>query len=197
MTERSPAWHLAQVVIRGIAEGRNVEIDGLGSFVPDVVTGFRFLPRPLEQVFIAYVKEDCEMAGRLYDTLQSSGFSPWMDERKLIPGQNWPRAIEAAIETSDFFIACFSQNSVNKKGGFQSEIRYALDCARQIPLDEIFVVPVRLNPCRVPARVAREVQYVDLFPDWDAGLERLNVMLRREAARRKPDAKMCGDGVDS
>jgi len=57
-----------------------------------------------------------------------------MDTRKLVPGQNWPRAIETAIENSDLFIACFSTNSVRKKGGFQAEIRYALDCARQIPL---------------------------------------------------------------
>ena len=64
-----------------------------------------------------------------------------MDEHKLLPGQNWPRAIESAIETSDFFLACYSANSVNKKGGFQAEIRYALDCARQIPLEEIFIVP--------------------------------------------------------
>ena len=81
-----------------------------------------------------------------------------MDERKLLPGQNWPRAIESAIETSDFFLACYSANSVNKKGGFQAEIRYALDCARQIPLEEIFIVPVRLNPLPGaaidPARVA-------------------------------------------
>jgi len=38
-------------------------------------------------------------------------------------------------------------------GGFQAEIRYALDCARRIPLDEIFVVPVRLDACRVPRSI--------------------------------------------
>ena len=81
-----------------------------------------------------------------------------------MPGQNWPRAIESAIETSDFFIACFSGDSVSKKGGFQAEIRYALDCARQVPLDEIFLVPVRLDPCAVPRTIEKQYQYVDLFP---------------------------------
>jgi len=195
MDEAATVHHLAQIVIRGVAAGKIVEIDGLGSFVPDAIEGFRFEPRPLPQVFLAYVKEDQQIAEKLYEALASAGFSPWMDVRKLLPGQNWPRAIQAAIETSDFFIACFSQNSVNKKGGFQSEIRYALDCARQIPLDEIFVVPLRLNPCRVPRPIQRELQYVDLFPDWDAGIRRLKVMLRREAARRTSDAKMCGDDV--
>src|ERR1019366_2149748 len=79
---------------------------------------------------------------------------------------------------------CYSENSVNKKGCFQAEIRYALDCARQIPLDEIFIVPVRLTPCRLPRSIQRELQYVDLFPDWIDGLARLVTTLRREVARR-------------
>ena len=153
MTDCSSVEQVAQIVIRGLAAGKVVEIDGLGSFVPDAVRGFRFEPRHLPQVFVAHVKEDVGHARGLCDALEEAGFNPWMDERKLLPGQNWPRAIEAAIETSDFFLACYSENSVNKKGGFQAEIRYALDCARQIPLDEIFIVPVRLTAagCRDPS----------------------------------------------
>ena len=94
---------VANAVIGGLAEGKPVEIDGLGVFHPDAANGFRFEPRLLAQVFIAYVTEDAEAAGRLCDGLQAAGFSPWMDARKLLPGQNWPRAIENAIETSDFF----------------------------------------------------------------------------------------------
>jgi hypothetical protein len=182
--EYSALEQLAQVVIRGLAAGNVVEIDGLGSFLPDPVTGFRFEPRRLPQVFVAYVKEDAEPAGRLFDALEAGGFSPWMDARKLLPGQNWPRAIEAAIEASDFFVACYSANSVRKKGGFQAEIRYALDCARQIPLDEIFIVPVRLDRCPVPRSIQREFQYVDLFPDWNRGLRRLASTMRLAMARR-------------
>lgn len=189
MIDSFSVQQLAQIVIRGLAAGKVVEIDGLGSFVPDAECGFRFEPYRLPQVFVAYGKEDAAMVRRLCDALEAVGFNPWMDERKLLPGQNWPRAIESAIETSDFFLACYSENSVDKKGGFQAEIRYALDCARQIPLEEIFIVPVRLTPCRVPRSVQRELQYVDLFPEWIDGLARLVTMLRREVARR---AKMRG-----
>ena len=185
MAECTSVEQLAQIVIQGLAAGQAVEIDGLGSFVPDTVDGFRFEPRRLPQVFVAYAKEDAAVAELLYDGLQAAGFSPWMDVRKLVPGQNWPRAIEVAIEASDFFVACFSQNSVHKKGGFQMEVRYALECARRVPLDEIFVVPLRLDQCPVPRRIQREFQYVDLFPDWIAGFRRLMTMMRREVARRK------------
>jgi len=184
MTDSASLEQVAQIVIRGLAAGKVVEIDGLGSFVPDAVRGFRFEPRRVPQVFLAYGKEDAAVVRRLFVALEAVGFSPWMDERKLLPGQNWPRAIESAIEASDFFLACYSENSVNKKGGFQAEIRYALDCARQVPLEEIFIVPVRLTHCRVPRSIQRELQYVDLFPDWIEGLTRLVAMLRHELARR-------------
>jgi hypothetical protein len=128
------------------------------------------------------------LAARLYRDLDAAGFSPWMDVRKLLAGQNWPRAIESAIEGSDFFIACFSANSVRKKGGFQAEIRYALDCARQVPLDEIFIVPVRLDECSVPRTIRHELQYIDLFPDWNDGMDRLVSMLRREVEKRRSDS---------
>ena len=60
----------------------------------------------------------------------------------------------------------------------------AVDAARQIPLEEIFIVPVRLNPCHVPRSIQRELQYVDLFHDWIDGVTRLVAMLRCEVARR-------------
>jgi hypothetical protein len=183
--DREFGEHIAQVVMSGLLDGQTVEIDGLGSFFPDRDRFFRFEPRIRPQVFIAYVVEDRQEAERLYDTLESAGFAPWMDTRKLLPGQNWPRAIESAIEASEFFVACFSSNSVGKKGGFQAEIRYALDCARQLPLDQVFVAPVRLDDCPVPRAIQREYQYVDLHPDWTHGVRRLVAMMRKELARRK------------
>ena len=185
MGSGTTSQQLAQIVIRGLQAGRVVEIEGLGLFYPDAEQGLRFEPCPAPQVFIAYVKEDEAAAARLYTDLRTAGFNPWMDVRKLLPGQNWPRAIERAIDSSDFFIACFSTRGVRKKGGFQAEIRYALDCARMAPLDEIFIVPVRLDGCEVPRRIRHELQYVDLFPDREHGLRQLIAMLRHEQAARR------------
>ena len=185
MDEHAASLHLQQIVLQGLRAGKPVEIEGLGTFCPDAELGVRFEPPRLAQVFIAYVREDEAPASRLYHNLAATGFNPWMDVQKLLPGQNWPRAIENAIENSDFFVACFSRKSVNKKGGFQAEIRYALDCARQIPLDQIFIVPVRLDDCEPPRAIRHELQYIDLFPDRRQGVARLVSMMRRELARRK------------
>lgn len=179
---------LAQVVTESLASGKSVDVEGLGVFYPDPVCGFRFEDCRGPSVFIAYAKENLETALRLHDALREAGFRPWIDVRKLLPGQNWPRAIEMAIHNAEFFVACFSQRAVVKRGGFQAEIRYALDCAHNLPLDDIYIVPLRLDACRVPRTVARQYHYIDLFPDWQAALRRLIGMIRAEA-RRRQDAR--------
>lgn len=171
---------LARLVRQCLIEGASVEIDGLGTFIPDALNGFCFQPRNRPQVFVAYVQEDADAAGRLFESLETCGFDPWLDRRKLLPGQNWPRSIEEAISASNFFVACFSRRSIRKKGGFQAEIRFALDCAQRVPLDEIFLIPVRLEACSVPLRILRETQYIDLFPDWDRGFRRMVTAMRRQ-----------------
>jgi TIR domain len=181
----STSEHVAQLVRRCLEEGKSVEIDGLGLFQQDGAGGYEFIARSHPKIFLGYVVEDLPLADRLFENLEERGFAPWLDRRKLLPGQNWPRAIEEAIETSDFFVACFSHLSVSKKGSFQSEIRYALDCARRVPLDETFLIPVRLDDCRVPSKIRREIQYIDLFPDWNRGLRRILSVIDKQLRKRR------------
>lgn len=172
---------LARILRQCLDEGRRVEIDGLGTFRASGGE-FQFVPDSRRRVFLAYAAEDWRKVDRLYDALAIRGFEPWMDRRKLLPGQNWPRAIERAIRTSDFFVPCFSNLSGAKRGRFQAELRYALDCALNQPLDGVFIVPARLEECPVPRQILDQLQYVDLFPDFDAGVDRMaESLLRRRA----------------
>lgn len=175
---------LARFIRSSVEHSGVIELDGLGSFALTPEGRIRFVRATRPRVFVAYAAEDGPVADRICDDLESAGWSAWLDRRKLLPGQNWPRRIEEAIASADCFIACFSSNSVCKRGGFQAEVRYALDCARRIPLDETFLIPVRLDECRVPARIQREIQYVDLFPDWKTGMEQVLRMMgtQRQAA---------------
>lgn len=160
-------------------EGCPVEIDGLGTFRPGADGAFEFVPDTAPKVFLAYVQEDADAAERLFREFRSRGFDPWLDRKKLLPGQNWPRAIEQAIALSDYFLACFSRRSIQKKGQFHAELRYALDCAARVPVDRVFFIPVRLDDCAVPWIIRREIQYVDLFPDWDTGMRRILAAMQR------------------
>ena len=87
---------------RAVERGENVEIEGFGSFCrgPE---GFEFVPESRLNVFIAYVEEDLAPARHVRDALHDAGFAPWLDKDQLLVGQNWPRAIERAIDLSDAF----------------------------------------------------------------------------------------------
>jgi hypothetical protein len=146
--------------------------------------GYRFHSETQPTVFVAYAVEDLEVVRRLCDGLRSAGCSPWLDKERLLPGQNWAQTIERAISDADAFVACFSPRSVSKRGQFQRELRWALECAGRRPLDSVYFLPARLERCVVPRQISEEVQYVDLFPDWERGVRRLVRSIRRAARRR-------------
>ncbi|MGH9640593.1 MAG: toll/interleukin-1 receptor domain-containing protein [Bryobacteraceae bacterium] len=178
---------LIKLIQRCLLEGSSIEIDGLGSFDLDTSQRVVFRPNGRIRVFLAYAEEDRALVRKLCGALQRAGFEPWMDKQKLLPGQNWPRAIERAIEISDFFIGCFSSRSVLKRGYFQSELRYALETASRVPLEDSFILPVRLGECELPRQIAKTLHYVDLFPDWDRGIETLVSTMWRQKMLRSQD----------
>ncbi|MDP9053473.1 MAG: toll/interleukin-1 receptor domain-containing protein [Acidobacteriota bacterium] len=174
---------LGRLIERSLKRSAAVEIDGLGVFARSSAGDISFERSSKPRVFIAYAVEDRAASERLYDELTARGISAWLDRRKLLPGQEWPQRLEDAIASSDFFLACFSKRSVNKRGAFQAELRYALDCANRMPLDDVFLLPARLDECRIPTRIHRQTQYVDLFPDWPKGLERILKIIDRQTRR--------------
>ena len=174
---------LGRLITCSLDCSRAIEIDGLGVFERNPAGEVSFQRSKMPRVFIAYAVEDRESAEQLFDEFMAHGFSAWLDRRKLLPGEDWPHRIEDAIFSADFFVACFSSKSAQKRGGFQTELRYALDCAQRMPLDDVFLIPVRLNECHVPARIQRETQYVDLFPDWRKGFESILQIVRQQEQR--------------
>jgi hypothetical protein len=126
------------------------------------------------RVFVSYAREDSNSALRLYEDLKTrTDFQPWLDKEDLLPGQNWDLEIRKAIKNSRYFVALFSSTSVSKRGYVQREFRKAIDTLDEFPEGEIFAIPVRLDDCEIPYEKLRNIQYVDLFPDWYEGLRRL------------------------
>lgn len=172
-----------------LREGAVIDIDGIGTLELDGRGDLKFKRNERARVFLAYAQEDRSEVKRLYQDLHLAGFEPWMDTENLLPGQNWPRAIERAIETSDYFVGCFSSRSAVKRGHFQSELSYALDVATRVPAEEAYFMPVRLSECELPAQVLKQVHYVDLYPDWAQGLDILTRALRAHEKQKKRPLK--------
>ena len=55
----------------------------------------------------------------------------------------------------------------------QKEFRKAIDALDEFPEGEIFAIPVRLDDCEIPYERFRNIERVDMFPDWDKGIQRL------------------------
>ena len=120
--------------------------------------------RPL-RVFLCHSSNDKPAVRELYQRLHAEGWMDiWLDVEKLYPGQDWDLEIEKAVEATDVVIVCLSSNSVSKEGYVQRELRFVLRIADFKPEGAIFVVPVRLDDCPMPRRLAMW-QYTDLFPD--------------------------------
>ncbi len=124
------------------------------------------------KIFLSYSHKDEDAAKILYDSLKTSGFSPWLDKISLLPGQLWEKEIEKAIRESNIVVLLLSSNSLNKKGYFNNEIKQALDIFYSMPTDDIFLIPVRLDECIVPDELAK-IHWVDLFNDWNKGFAKL------------------------
>ena len=118
------------------------------------------------RVFLCHSSKDKPFVANLYSKLDAeTNIEAWLDEIKILPGQDWESEIKQAIRNSDVFIVCLSSNSINKEGYIQKEIFTALNVAEEKPESTIFIIPVRLEECQVPLRLSRW-QWVDLFkPD--------------------------------
>ncbi|MCC7342765.1 MAG: toll/interleukin-1 receptor domain-containing protein [Bryobacterales bacterium] len=169
---------LAALLGETLGHGEPVHLEGIGIVSLDNQRKLHIAPSPRPRVFLAYAVEDLPRVRTIYRFLKARSFEPWMDVECLLPGQNWPRAIERAIESADFVVPCFSKVSASKRGYFQAELRIALECARLRPMDESFLAPVRLEPCQLPWSIQRQTQYVDLFPEPAPGLRKLLKTLR-------------------
>jgi hypothetical protein len=119
--------------------------------------------RPLK-VFLCHASGDKLMVRDLYKRLVAEGVDAWLDQEKLLPGQNWRVEIPLAVRDSDVVVICLSNKSITKEGYIQKEIKFALDSAEEKPEGTIFLIPARLEDCVVPERL-NHWQWVDLFDE--------------------------------
>ena len=116
----------------------------------------------------------------VYNSLMAEGFSPWIDAKNILPGQNREEAIERAMRNADFVLVCLSGGSADRRGSFQKEISIALDILKGKLKDDIYLIPIRLEDCEIPA-VLSEFQYADLFTDegWPRLIKAVQIGVER------------------
>ncbi len=131
-------------------------------------------------VFLSHASEDKPTVIKLFDRLMADGYDPWLDIRKILPGQHWRREIKRAQQKTDVGLICCSATSVTKTGVVQAEIKDFLELAKMRPSDHIYLIPVRVEQCDLPEELL-EYHYVDLFAA--KGYERLTEALDYQALK--------------
>lgn len=128
----------------------------------------------MKKIFISYARTDKDIARKIFERLkENEELEPWFDEESLLPGAKWRPEIRKAIRDSDYFLALVSSKSNEGRGVRHSELDQALDILKEFPINERYLIPVRLNDCKMPRDELEEISWVDAFPDFEAGINKL------------------------
>ncbi|MFD2078722.1 TIR domain-containing protein [Actinopolymorpha cephalotaxi] len=121
--------------------------------------------------FISYVREDVDRMQDIVSALKAADIPVWTDKMKLSPGEDWKLTIRKAIQRNALaFLAVFSSSSQARDQSYQhEELLLAVEQFRQHPPGRVWLIPVRLDDCKLPdydlgaGRTLDSLQRVDLF----------------------------------
>jgi hypothetical protein len=112
--------------------------------------------------FLIHAHEDGEVVHQLYQRMIADGLNVWLDAERLQPGQDWQNEIRDAILKCDVVLVCLSRNFDKQQGYRHEELKLALEKAKFLPDDKVFIIPIRLEKCDMPESL-QHLHRVDLF----------------------------------
>lgn len=124
-------------------------------------------------VFICFSSKDEAIARGVVEFLESAGLKCWISFRDVPPGDNYQESIVKAIEAAQAIVFLFSESS-----NLSGEIRKELSIGGSVNTP---VFPLRLSPIVATGALRYELatrQYIDIFPDRDAALNKLVSTIR-------------------
>lgn len=125
-------------------------------------------------VFISYARADEAHARHLAHDLREHGLAVWLDvEEGLLPGHRWEEEIAAALYDSSYCVVLLSRHSLARNSYVKQETQIAYATASRLYKGDRFVLPARISPVTPRDEFLSGLHHVDLFPDWDAGVQRL------------------------
>ena len=122
----------------------------------------------MKKYFLSYARSDQAFALRLAHDLKAASVDVWVDQFDIGIGQNWDRAVEAAVRGCAGFIMILSPRSVTSEN-VADEVSVAIEGAKHI-------IPILYEKCAVPMRLAR-VQYIDSTFDYQIALQRCTSLI--------------------
>ncbi len=125
---------------------------------PGCTSGFHSGSRP--RLFLSYARSDSRFGEFLENELKRRGYSIWKDTTDLLPGDDWRRVINEAMDASTHFIVLLSPRSIERPE-VNRELGAALHARKPI-------IPILLEVCDVPAQL-RSINQIDWREGQDFG----------------------------
>jgi hypothetical protein len=119
----------------------------------------------MTQIFISYSRKDIGFVRKLAGDLEKAGYDVWWDLTDLRGGDDWPRVIPAAIESSQYVIVVLSPNSA-VSDWVEKEYTQALSSRKKI-------IPIMLARTSLPFAL-NTINFIDFTgEDYAASLNNL------------------------
>src|SRR5215210_3258531 len=77
------------------------------------------------RVFISHAYADTDLARRVTDVLEESGFQTWLDSQQILPGDNWGEKLAEALRESNAMVVLLTPDSL-RSSNISHDISYAL-----------------------------------------------------------------------
>ncbi len=142
----------------------------------------------MSKVFISYVRDDQNAVDLLAAELRREGLHVWLDRDDIRPGEFWEPALQTAIRDGAYFLACFSEAYQRRESTYMcEELQIACDMSRTGVHGNGWLIPLVLSPCEIPplpvsdGRTLRDLQWIDLSENWNAGVWRLLQVVRPDS----------------
>ncbi|MFC7357200.1 toll/interleukin-1 receptor domain-containing protein [Jejudonia soesokkakensis] len=117
-----------------------------------------------KKLFISYSRRDTEYVSTLVEALRKQGFEVWFD-KNIRTGTDWDSTIEEELKKADAIVLVLSKTSV-ESDNVKDEMSFGIGMDKP-------VIPIKIEECDVPMRLARK-QFVDFTTmGHEEGFERL------------------------
>jgi hypothetical protein len=126
------------------------------------------------KVFVSYAGPDRDFALALREQLTNKGHYVWVDDRTVLPGDNWPLEIGRALQNCDSMVVLLSPNS-GKSEIQRHEINFALSSDRYSGR----VIPVFIGPAKNYPWILDEFPTVHVNANPAAAGRKIGELLRK------------------
>lgn len=113
-------------------------------------------------VFISYCREDFKRVLEVRKKLEETGLSVWMGAQSLVGGEEWRKEIVGFICQADVVVPCISSTWNNRENFAYKEVSVALELENKLPKEVKFIIPARLEECKIPTKLLGDRQQADL-----------------------------------